>query len=90
MAFAQYANQALRTPDIVGKSVPATIQGTISQPSRTRLVQNGVSTHLLASLLGAIALCIILSFRTTNTVDILPKNPGSIAAAASLLAGPIL
>jgi hypothetical protein len=38
-------------------------------------------------LLSLIAVCIAISFWSMNTREVLPKNPCSIAAAASLLAG---
>lgn len=55
-------------------------------PYRVRLKQSAVSTRLLEGLLGVIALSAVLTFAMLDTRRVLPKNPCSIAAMASLLA----
>lgn len=62
------------------------VSGTITQ-TETRLVQSQVSTRVLQGLLGVILLLLLISFSTMNVKKVLPKNPNSIAAVASLLAG---
>lgn len=67
--------------------MPSKITGTIKTKDRMRLAQNAVPIRVLEVLLGLIAICVAASLFTTRTREILPKNPCSIAAAASLLAG---
>jgi hypothetical protein len=62
------------------------VNATLMNPHVYRLQQSGISTRVLDGLLAAIALCIALSF-LMNTRKTLPKNPASIAAATSLIAG---
>jgi hypothetical protein len=64
-----------------------TFNGTIINPNRTRLVQSLITTRILQTLLGSIVLCAIVAFSGVDTRNVLPKNPYSIAALASLLAG---
>ncbi|KAK2764457.1 hypothetical protein FQN54_009152 [Arachnomyces sp. PD_36] len=66
---------------------PRVLNATITNPSRTRLKQNELSTRLLQGALGAIIICAIGVIATLNRKRILPKNPQSIAGTASLLAG---
>lgn len=65
---------------------PASVNATLIDPHVYRLHQSGVSTRILDGLLIAIALCIALSFFLMDTRKVLPKNPASIAAGASLIA----
>ncbi|KAF3036351.1 hypothetical protein E8E12_007931 [Didymella heteroderae] len=65
---------------------PATVNATLINPHIYRLKQSAVSTRILDGLLVAIALCIAASF-LMDTRKVLPKNPASIAAATSLIAG---
>lgn len=60
---------------------------TLSSSQRLKLAQNTVSTRLLQSLLGAMVLCAAIAFLKQRTHHVLPKNPCSIAAVGSLLAG---
>lgn len=60
--------------------------GNIMNPNRMRLVQGPVSTRLLEALLAAMLLLNVLAKVLLNTDSVLPKNPCSTAAAASLLA----
>lgn len=64
----------------------ATVNATLTNSHTYRLQQSVVSTRVLDGLLVAIALCIALSF-LMDTRKVLPKNPASIAAATSLIAG---
>ncbi|KAL1638641.1 hypothetical protein SLS58_008759 [Diplodia intermedia] len=59
---------------------------TLYQPNRLRVRQNALPTHALAALLSATALCVAATFMM-SAKEVLPKNPRSIAAVASLLAG---
>jgi len=56
-------------------------------PSSLRLIQSMISTRILQGLLGIMAICVLLAQFTCRSREILPKNPSSIAAVASLLAG---
>jgi hypothetical protein len=64
-----------------------TYSATIISSNRTRLVQSAVSTRIVQVLLGIMAFCAIIAFFNQDTHHVLPKNPCSIAAVASLLAG---
>ena len=66
---------------------PPTVNATLMNPHVYRLQKNAVSTRILDGLLIAIALCIALSFGLMDTRKLLPKNPASIAAGTSLIAG---
>lgn len=59
---------------------------TLYEPNRLRLHQSALSTHALAALLSVMSICIATTF-LMQTKEVLPKNPRSIAAVASLLAG---
>ena len=63
------------------------VNATLTNPNVYRLRQSAVSTRILDGLLVAIALCIAVSFFLLDTRKVVPKNPASIAAAASLIAG---
>jgi hypothetical protein len=52
-----------------------------------RLLQNEVSTRILQGLLACMIICAVVSLSTVRLSKILPKNPCSIAAQASLVAG---
>ncbi|KAJ4989773.1 hypothetical protein SVAN01_04803 [Stagonosporopsis vannaccii] len=65
---------------------PASVNATLINPNIYRLHQSAISTRILDGLLIAIALCIALSFFLMDTREVLPKNPASIAAGASLVA----
>ncbi|KAK7512389.1 uncharacterized protein IWZ02DRAFT_508759 [Phyllosticta citriasiana] len=89
IVVAQTANLAIRVLfDADAAHAPAaTTTATLTNPHVYRLKQSGVSTRILDGLLVALALCIGLSFWVMDTRRVLPKNPASIAAGASLLAG---
>lgn len=63
-----------------------TLAGNVTTPGQRRLFQDAVSTRVLDALLGLLLLFGILGSLLMNTDHILPKNPCSIAAVASLLA----
>ncbi|KAJ5781175.1 hypothetical protein N7457_006335 [Penicillium paradoxum] len=69
------------------KSPQPPVAGTLRDPNRIRLVQSEVSTRILEALLGIMLLCAIVTFFAIDTKETLPKNPCSIAAQVSLLAG---
>ena len=60
--------------------------GNVTQSGRLRLVQDPVSTRVLEALLAFMLVLGILGSMCLNTDRVLPKNPCSIAAVASLLA----
>ncbi|KAJ5461444.1 uncharacterized protein N7458_002996 [Penicillium daleae] len=64
----------------------ALLQGNITNSSSLRLVQDATSTRILEALLGTMLALGILGSVLLNTDLVLPKNPCSIAAVASLLA----
>ena len=70
------------TDETKSTSIPATA----TNPNRVRLMQNAISTRVLEAMLGAVVLCLLLAGVLMDTKDVLPKNPCSIAAGASLLA----
>ncbi|CAG7989560.1 unnamed protein product [Penicillium nalgiovense] len=64
----------------------APIHGNITVSNRLHLLQDAASTRILEALLTSILVLNIIGSLLTNTDHILPKNPSSIAAVASLLA----
>lgn len=64
----------------------APILANITTSNRQRVVQDIVSTRILEGLLGFILVLGIFGSVLLNTDHVLPKNPCSIAAVASLLA----
>ncbi|KAJ5356294.1 Protein of unknown function DUF3433 [Penicillium concentricum] len=60
--------------------------GNITMPNRLRLIQDATSTRILEGILGVMLVLGILGSVIMNTDHVLPKNPCSIAAVASLLA----
>ena len=67
-------------------ATPTVLTGTATNPSELRLVQNLISTRVLEVLLGVLLLGMLSIARLLDTKDIVPKNPCSIAAVASMLA----
>jgi hypothetical protein len=67
-------------------SVDAVIKATATH-SVMRLLQNEVSTRILQGLLACMVICAVVSLSTVRLSKILPKNPCSISAQASLVAG---
>ncbi|KAJ5970694.1 uncharacterized protein N7479_000612 [Penicillium vulpinum] len=64
----------------------APIFGNMTASNRLRLSQDAASTYVLEALLASILVLGITSSFLMNTDRVLPKNPSSIAAVASLLA----
>ena len=83
--MAQTMNTDFRSPN-VSASTPL-MKATLTTGGPTRLFQNHVSTFILQALLSIMTICAILSWVFMDTSRVLPKNPCSIAALASLLAG---
>lgn len=61
--------------------------GTVTDRSRLRLMQNEVSTRLLQGLLGAMALCLVAESLLGRGARIIPRDPGSIASRMAYFAG---
>ena len=61
--------------------------GSLRDPHRLRLAQSTISTRLLEVLLGLMLLAAIAAIWAIDTRRTLPKNPCSIGAVISLLAG---
>lgn len=74
-------------PSSSSSSSPHTVNATLRDPHVYRLRQSAVSTRILDALLAAVALCVALSLGLVDARRVLPKNPASIAAGASLVAG---
>ena len=81
-----YGHSSNATNTTIPTSLP-TLEATLLEPGNLRLVQSAISTRILEGLLAAMTLCAIVTFLTIDTKCVLPKNPCSIAAVGSLLAG---
>jgi hypothetical protein len=68
-------------------SANTTLQATATDHSTLRLHQNLISTRILQALLSVMLVCALVSLLTIDFRKVLPKNPCSIAAQASLVAG---
>jgi hypothetical protein len=79
----QYLN-TLRTDDVPSDTPRVLGSTTIPQEC---LKQSETSTRILQGLLGLILLCMLASFPFLTMQKLLPQNPSSIAAVASLVAG---
>ncbi|OJD34187.1 uncharacterized protein BKCO1_2500098 [Diplodia corticola] len=66
---------------------PIPRNGTARLANQLRLTQNAVPTRILQALLAVMALSTAATFALGSLEHVLPKNPRSIAAVASLLAG---
>ena len=94
---AQSINVAYRFPfnsstntSAVNPADRANLTDTLLNPNPIRLRQNVVSTRILERILATMFLCVATAFVLMDTRRVLPKNPCSIAAVASLLAGSML
>ncbi|KAB2570004.1 hypothetical protein DBV05_g11333 [Lasiodiplodia theobromae] len=75
------------SPSSPSASAGTVLNATLTNPHRLRLKQSSLSTRLLESLLAAIAVCLVAGCALMDDVrEVLPKNPCSVAAAASLVA----
>jgi len=68
-------------------STNTTIPAKQTSYSTYRLRQNLISTRILQGLLIAMIVCALVTLLTIDLRNILPKNPCSIAAQTSLVAG---
>lgn len=91
---AQAYNFGFRIPFDSGsnRNDSPTINATLINSSRSRIVQSNTSTRILQALLGVLFICAVIIYtilwRSTNgTFRILPHSPTSIAIMATLLAG---
>jgi hypothetical protein len=82
--YTQFYNTALRDHDMTDGSNEVT--ATVSDDNWERLVQSKVSTRILQALLATMWLCTAIALFLFDAKNLLPKNPCSIAAQASLLA----
>ncbi|KAJ9636690.1 hypothetical protein H2199_007683 [Coniosporium tulheliwenetii] len=90
--MAQVYNTAMRVSSSSssptnGAAYSQMLSGTLTAPNRNRIVQDRASTYVLEGILAAMVICVIISWVYMDTRRVLPKNPCSIAAVASLLAG---
>lgn len=86
--YGAYMAQVLNTQR-ASRSTPLFINATRVDPNAFRLVQDVRSTRVLQALLATIAASILAAFVLTGRGNgaVLPKEPGSVAAVASLLVG---
>jgi len=82
--YSQFYNGALRTHDM--SNAPNTTTGILYGVKHERLFQSEIPTRVLQALLLTMWLGTSLALLLTNTKKLLPKDPCSIAAQASLLA----
>jgi hypothetical protein len=82
--YVQYYNTALRTQNFTAGTNFAT--ATLYDDNFPRIFQSAISTRILEALLLAMWLCACIVYYLFDTKTLLPKNPCSIAAQASLLA----
>lgn len=92
VVIAQIVNLSSRTstlplPSSSSSTTSPTIDGVLINSNITRLQQSQISTRILDGLLIAMTMCVAISFFLIKTDKIVPLNPCSIAAMASLLAG---
>ncbi|KAG9557915.1 hypothetical protein KCU71_g10548, partial [Aureobasidium melanogenum] len=80
----QYFSDKLRGNLTVGTSVQATLSGSAT---RACVYQDRTSTTVLEVLLAVIFICTITALWLFDAEQLIPKDPCSIAAQASLLAG---
>ena len=89
LVMAQFLNNA-RQPLNSPATNEDTITGIVTTPNegRSRLYQSAISTRILEGLLGVMFVCVVLSYSMQRQMrKLLPKNPCSVGAGASLLAG---
>jgi len=86
VVMAQLFNSRQRVPTNSGWS-HIVVNGTIMASSRQILYQDARSTSILTALLATMIACALTTLFTSDTKYVVPKNPCSIAAVASLLAG---
>jgi hypothetical protein len=87
--LAQELSATFRTADPEDMQYPPPsypLSGTLTSPNTVRLKQSVISTRILEGILATLTLCALIAFCLMDTRKVLPKNPSSIAAMASLLA----
>lgn len=82
--LAQYFSLNLRNTNFTA-GVPQ-VPVTLVDDSRQRLFQSRLSTSILEGLLGIIWVCTVIALVLFDSKELLPKDPCSIAAQASLSA----
>ncbi|KAK2748362.1 hypothetical protein FQN57_001020 [Myotisia sp. PD_48] len=83
IVLAQILNTRCHAP--VGANGPANTFPATFTSTEERLIQNIVPTRILECLLVLLTICGIITVAFLNTKKVLPKNPCSIGALASLL-----
>jgi hypothetical protein len=84
---AQHANYQFRQSRTASTPAAPMLNGILKNPNRVRLVQSTISTRILEVVLAVMLVCAIVAFFAIETRRTLPKNPCSIGAVISLLAG---
>lgn len=85
MVMAQLFNSQKQVPAVPGQQ--SILKATATAFDRQRLHQDPRSTYILEGLLAVMFLCAVVAMLAVDTKHVLPKNPYSVAAVASLLAG---
>jgi hypothetical protein len=83
--FTQFYNTALRSQNFTAGTLDYA-NATLLDDNYQRILQSGVSTRILEALLLAMWFCAFVVYWLFDTKTLLPNNPCSIAAQASLLA----
>lgn len=87
LVSASYLNTQRISQNTTSDSDQTLYNGTVINATRSRLFQDSISTYVLEALLALMMICGIITFVAMDTRHILPVNPNSIGAVASLLAG---
>jgi hypothetical protein len=82
--MAQLYNSNARIP---AKADASPLNGAATSIGQARVVQSLISTRIMQTVLAAMFVCCAITFILLDTNELLPQNPCSIGAAASLLAG---
>jgi hypothetical protein len=82
--MAQLYNSNARIPI---KADASPLIATVTSIGQARVVQSVISTRIMQAVLAAMFVCCAVTFILLDTNELLPQNPCSIGAAASLLAG---
>lgn len=61
--------------------------GTVTDRTRLRLIQNPVSTRILQGLLGVMGACLVASTALGRGARVIPRDPGSVASRMAYFAG---
>lgn len=63
------------------------INGTVTDRTRLRLIQNAVSTRILEGLLAVMGACLVASTALGRGARVIPRDPGSVASRMAYFAG---